>query len=514
MLLRAFSSGAVALSGVEAVSNGVPAFKKPESEQRGDDARRRWASSSAPASSACRCWPPTSSPYRGDERPDRHRPDGRVHLRRQGRPVLDHADRHLRHPDPGRQHRLRRLPAAVVDHRPRRLPAPPVRQPRRPAGVLQRRHLPRRRGRRADRRLQGRHLGADPAVRRSACSPGSRSARPGWSCHHCRLREPRWRARRCRSTASACVATGLVALVVVVSKFTEGAWIPAVADPELVVAASARSAGTTSRVRGAVRGRPPATSRRGTPTSSSCSSARVHRGVLEAVQYARSLAPERLIAVSVVTDAEEQEQLVDGSGTTFGMPIELHTISSPYRELTRPVLDYLDELDAESPDDIITVVIPEFVTPWKHAVAAQPVGVRPQGPAAVPAEHRRHVGAGARSTAIRPALTSRRRGLREIAAGGRRFGQNDGDASESRTRSPTRTPTSSTCARATGCGPPSICPTSPRAPRARSSSPTASTGSATACRFTDGTELADLDQRTIEPIGRAAKRLAKAAAKA
>jgi hypothetical protein len=48
------------------------------------------------------------------------------------------------------------------------------------------------------------------------------------------------------------------------------------------------------------------------------------------------------------------------------MPVQLHTISSPYRELTRPVLEYLDELDAESPDDVITVVIPEFVTDWKQ----------------------------------------------------------------------------------------------------------------------------------------------------
>ena len=47
------------------------------------------------------------------------------------------------------------------------------------------------------------------------------------------------------------------------------------------------------------------------------------------------------------------------------MPIPLHTIASPYRELTQPVLEYLDELDAESPDDVITVVIPEFVTKWK-----------------------------------------------------------------------------------------------------------------------------------------------------
>ena len=47
------------------------------------------------------------------------------------------------------------------------------------------------------------------------------------------------------------------------------------------------------------------------------------------------------------------------------MPIELHTISTPYRELSSTVLAYLDELDAENQDEIITVVIPEFVTAWK-----------------------------------------------------------------------------------------------------------------------------------------------------
>ena len=54
----------------------------------------------------------------------------------------------------------------------------------------------------------------------------------------------------------------------------------------------------------------------------------------------------------------------------YDVGIELQTISSPYRELTRPVLDFIDELDAERPDDIITVVIPEFVTKvssqWLH----------------------------------------------------------------------------------------------------------------------------------------------------
>jgi hypothetical protein len=91
----------------------------------------------------------------------------------------------------------------------------------------------------------------------------------------------------------------------------------------------------------------------------------VNRGVMEAMQYARSLAPERLIAVSVVTSPEEQRAIAD-EWDAHQMPVPLHTIASPYRELTRPVLDYIDELDAESPDDVITVVIPEYVTGWKQ----------------------------------------------------------------------------------------------------------------------------------------------------
>jgi hypothetical protein len=90
----------------------------------------------------------------------------------------------------------------------------------------------------------------------------------------------------------------------------------------------------------------------------------VNRGVLDAVQYARELAPDRLLAVSVVTGPEEQEVLAH-AWEAFEVPIPIHTILSPYRELTTPVLHYLDELDAETTDDVITVIIPEFVTQWK-----------------------------------------------------------------------------------------------------------------------------------------------------
>ena len=62
----------------------------------------------------------------------------------------------------------------------------------------------------------------------------------------------------------------------------------------------------------------------------------------------------------MVASAEEEERIVD-AWEQFELPVELRTIFSPYRDLTGPVLQVIDELDAERPDDVITVVIPEFV---------------------------------------------------------------------------------------------------------------------------------------------------------
>ena len=70
------------------------------------------------------------------------------------------------------------------------------------------------------------------------------------------------------------------------------------------------------------------------------------------------------LAVSVVTGPDEQAHLAE-AWERFEIPIPIHTILSPYRELTGPVLDYRDGLDAEMQDDVITVIIPEFVPQWK-----------------------------------------------------------------------------------------------------------------------------------------------------
>jgi len=86
----------------------------------------------------------------------------------------------------------------------------------------------------------------------------------------------------------------------------------------------------------------------------------VHRGVLEALAYAKSLAPNRLLAVTIVSDDEEQER-IERAWSERRIDVPLEIVHSPYRELTRPVLRFIDELDARHENDIITVVLPEFV---------------------------------------------------------------------------------------------------------------------------------------------------------
>jgi hypothetical protein len=98
----------------------------------------------------------------------------------------------------------------------------------------------------------------------------------------------------------------------------------------------------------------------------------VHRGVLSALTYAKSLAPDRLIALSVVNDEEDAEH-IQAQWSEFGIDVPLQLYHSPYRELTRPVLEFIDELDSRYDNDIITVILPEFVLTkwWEHLLHNQ-----------------------------------------------------------------------------------------------------------------------------------------------
>jgi hypothetical protein len=172
-----------------------------------------------------------------------------------------------------------------------------------------------------------------------------------------RHREPGWKGRTAVNLVGA-IATGIVLVVVLVSKFTEGAWVPALVIPCMVLLF--RSIGRHyAGVREEIRVDEGWKAQRHTHVVVVLVGS-LNKGTLKAIAYARSLAPDRLLAVSVVTDDADAIELGE-SWEKHEVPVELHTLNSPYRNLTRPLLRFLDELDSESPDDIITVVIPEFV---------------------------------------------------------------------------------------------------------------------------------------------------------
>jgi amino acid transporter len=192
----------------------------------------------------------------------------------------------------------------------------------------------------------------------------------GMVVRHWRLREPRWRSSLVVNAVGA-LATLTVLVVVIVSKFEIGAWIPVVVIP-MVVTLFLLINRHYRRVRRVV-DVPTGWKPRRYEHFVVVAVGTVNRAVLNALTYARSLAPDRLVAVSVVGDADDQEA-IQKSWAEHDIPVELHTIYSPFREITEPFLRYLDELDAESDDDIITVIIPEFVTgvgtQWLHNQSA------------------------------------------------------------------------------------------------------------------------------------------------
>ena len=179
--------------------------------------------------------------------------------------------------------------------------------------------------------------------------------------HHLRHKNPRWQLGATINAIGA-ATTGLIAVIVVVSKFTEGAWIPAILIPFMVL--GFRQIGKHyARGRKVVTVEPGYWPRRETHTMIVLVGG-INKGVLHGIQYARSLNPDRILAVTVASDDEDRKR-IEQQWRDFRVPIDLHTIYSPFRELTVPVLRFIDELDEKHADDIITVVIPEFVTSWR-----------------------------------------------------------------------------------------------------------------------------------------------------
>ncbi len=86
----------------------------------------------------------------------------------------------------------------------------------------------------------------------------------------------------------------------------------------------------------------------------------LHRGVIAALEYAKSIAPHHVTAVYVNLDDESTQKLRE-KWQQWGSGVNLVVVASPYRSLLRPLLNYIDRVKRSSHGEVITIVLPEFV---------------------------------------------------------------------------------------------------------------------------------------------------------
>jgi amino acid transporter len=154
------------------------------------------------------------------------------------------------------------------------------------------------------------------------------------------------------------VATFVVLMIFIVTKFIHGAWIVVILIPMLVwiflrihshyvdVAEQLSTVGLA--------GLRPIHHEVIVPISG------IHRGVIAALEYAKSIAPHHVTAVYVNLDDVATQKLRE-KWQQWGSGVNLVVVASPYRSLARPLFNYVDRVRRSSPNVIITVVLPEFV---------------------------------------------------------------------------------------------------------------------------------------------------------
>jgi amino acid transporter len=164
--------------------------------------------------------------------------------------------------------------------------------------------------------------------------------------------------------------TALVLVVVLITKFTHGAYIVCIAMPILFVlmkairrhydrvAAELRpgDGGVTlpSRIHGVVL------------------VSKLHTPTLRALAFARATRPSTLTALTVRTSRSDTEAL-EREWADRDIPVPLTILDSPYRDITGPILDYVARIRLKSPRDVVCVFIPEYVVGswWEHLLHNQ-----------------------------------------------------------------------------------------------------------------------------------------------
>ena len=186
-------------------------------------------------------------------------------------------------------------------------------------------------------------------------------------------RDPAQRARMHRArliNAFGACFTGLVLVIVTITKFTHGAYLVVIAIPVLyammravrrhydrVAAELAPDPGgmtLPSRIHAVVL------------------VSRLHRPTIQALAYARATRPDTLTALTVAITPEEVRRL-QTEWDAHDIPVPLTILDSPYRDITGSVLTYTAELRRDHPRDLVVVFIPEYVVGrwWEHLLHNQ-----------------------------------------------------------------------------------------------------------------------------------------------
>ena len=160
------------------------------------------------------------------------------------------------------------------------------------------------------------------------------------------------------------IATFIVLVVLVITKFLHGAWIVVLIIPLLVAMFRAihrhyLDMATQLTTEGVV-GLRPIRHEVIVPISG------IHRGVIRALEYAKSIAPGHVTALYINID-EEATQKLRQKWERLGGGVELVVLASPYRSLIGPLTRYVDRRMKAHRDQMVTIVLPEFIpVKWWH----------------------------------------------------------------------------------------------------------------------------------------------------
>ncbi|WP_431994247.1 APC family permease [Streptomyces griseoflavus] len=155
--------------------------------------------------------------------------------------------------------------------------------------------------------------------------------------------------------------TGVVLIVVLVSKFTHGAWVALLGMCVFFVTMTLiRRHYDRVAEEVAAPEEPSDDMVRPSRVHSVVLVSRIHRPTLRALAYAKLMRSDSLEALSVNVDAAETRALHE-EWERRGIEVPLKVLDSPYREVTRPVIEYVKNLRRESPRDVVSVFIPEYV---------------------------------------------------------------------------------------------------------------------------------------------------------